>query len=91
MKTIRIDNWCKLWRLNDKRHREDGPACEYAHGTKEWWLNGELHREDGPAIENTDGTKEWWLSGVRYTKKEFHENNKSVILQYNYYYLKDNK
>ena len=21
-------------------HREDGPAIEYANGTREWWLDG---------------------------------------------------
>ena len=30
----------KSWWLNDKRHREDGPAIEYAEGDKEWHLNG---------------------------------------------------
>ena len=45
------------------RHREDGPAVEWANGTKYWWLNGELHREDGPAIEWANGTKYWWLNG----------------------------
>jgi hypothetical protein len=29
----------KVWRLNDKLHREDGPACEWADGSKELWLN----------------------------------------------------
>ena len=41
----------------DKRHREDGPAVEYADGSKEWYLNGKLHREDGPACEYADGSK----------------------------------
>jgi len=27
--------------LNDKLHREDGPAIEYADGSKYWWLNNE--------------------------------------------------
>ena len=54
--------------LNGKRHREDGPAAEYAGGTKEWWLNGKLHREDGPAIECASGTKEWYLDGKRHRK-----------------------
>jgi len=31
----------KEWRLNDKCHREDGPAVEYPDGSKEWWLNNE--------------------------------------------------
>ena len=30
----------KCWYLNDKRHREDGPAVEYADGSKYWYLNG---------------------------------------------------
>jgi hypothetical protein len=49
--------------LNNKCHRVDGPACEYADGEKQWRLNGKLHREDGPAIELADGHKEWWING----------------------------
>ena len=44
-------------------HREDGPAVEYANGSKAWFLNGKLHREDGPAVEYSDGDKEWYLNG----------------------------
>ena len=44
-------------------HREDGPAAEYASGSKEWFINGKLHREDGPAAEWADGSKEWRLNG----------------------------
>ena len=49
----------KVW-YNDRGqfHRVDGPAIEYANGTKSWYLNGKLHREDGPAIEWADGDKE---------------------------------
>jgi len=46
-------------------HREDGPACEHADGTKSWWLNGKRHRIDGPAVEWDDGHKEWWANGIR--------------------------
>ena len=56
-------NGDKCWFLNDKLHREDGPAVESAaNGAKEWWLNDKLHREDGPAVEWADGAKEWWLN-----------------------------
>ena len=48
------------------RHREDGPAVEYANGYKEWWQNGQLHRLDGPAAEYTDGDKYYY-----YQNKEF--------------------
>ena len=53
----------KRWYLNDKLHREDGPAYEDADGTKEWWLNGKWHREDGPAVERVGGSKYWFLHG----------------------------
>jgi hypothetical protein len=46
-----------------KCHREDGPAVEWADGTKFWWLNGKYHREDGPAVEYSNGTKIWYLNG----------------------------
>ena len=53
----------KYWRNdNGKLHREDGPAYEYADGTKEWYINGKLHRLDGPAIEYANGSKEWYLN-----------------------------
>jgi len=47
-------------------HREDGPAIEWASGTKAWYLNGKYHREDGPAIEYDSGTKAWYLNGKRH-------------------------
>ena len=52
------------WYKNGVRHREDGPAIEYADGRKQWYLNGLLHREDGPAFEWADGEKQWYLNGV---------------------------
>jgi hypothetical protein len=45
------------------RHREDGPAIEYADGGKLWYLRGVYHREDGPAVEWPNGYKEWRLNG----------------------------
>jgi len=56
--------------LNGKMHRTDGPAAEYADGTKHWCLNGKLHRTDGPACEYADGTKYWCLFGERYEDLE---------------------
>jgi len=34
------------WRLNDERHRENGPAITYTNGAKEWWLNGKQMSEE---------------------------------------------
>ena len=56
-------NGHKQWFLNKERHREDGPAIEYADGDKDWWLNGKRHREDGPAIEYVNGANYWFLNG----------------------------
>jgi hypothetical protein len=62
--TVKVnDNGDKFWYLNGERHREDGPAIEYANGAKIWFLNGERHREDGPAAERANGTKVWYLNG----------------------------
>jgi len=46
------------------RHRIDGPAIEYADGSKSWWVDGKRHRLDGPTIEFADGDKVWWVDDV---------------------------
>ena len=52
-------NGDKLWRLNGKFHREDGPAVEYAYGTKYWYLNdnnlteAEHKAKTDPTVEMT--------------------------------------
>ena len=65
-------NGTKRWYLNDKLHREDGPAVEYADGDKYWYLKGELHRENGPAVEFADGSKWWYLNDEELTEAEHH-------------------
>ena len=65
------NNGYEEWYLNDKLHREDGPAVEWDNGYKSWYLNGKRHREDGPAIEYSDGDKEWYLNGIEYTEDEW--------------------
>ena len=45
-------------------HRENGPAIEYADGSKFWWQNGLRHRMDGPANEWANGDKSWWQNGL---------------------------
>ena len=53
-----------IWRdLNGQLHRTDGPATEWADGSKMWCVNGQLHRTDGPAIILYDGSKMWYLNG----------------------------
>jgi len=46
----------------DILHRENGPAVEFANGTKAWYQNGKYHRTDGPAIEYVDGNKYYYLN-----------------------------
>jgi len=71
--TIRIyDNGMrKYFNKAGQRHREDGPAIEWANGSKFWFINDQRHREDGPAIEWADGSKFWWINGRRLTEAEF--------------------
>ena len=57
----------KIWRnANGEPHRLDGPAFEYADGSKAWCINGWCHRLDGPAIINANGNKQWWIDGKRH-------------------------
>ena len=45
--TVRVwPNGDKGWWLNDKLHREDGPAVESANGYKAWWLNNQEVTEE---------------------------------------------
>jgi len=71
-----LDSGTKEWRLNGKRHREDGPAVEWWDGRNDWWLNGKRHREDGPAIERAS-YKEWWLNDKQLTEEEFNTRNET--------------
>ena len=69
----------KVWYLNGKLHREDGPAIEYWDGSKYWFLNGERHREDGPAIESSDGSNRWHLNGTEYTEEQFNRKMSPTV------------
>ena len=61
----------RVWFLNGKLHREDGPAIECTNGANNWFLNGKRHREDGPAIEYDSGHKYWYINGEQLTEDEF--------------------
>lgn len=45
----------KVWRLDGKLHREDGPAIEYADGRKSWWLHSQKLTEEKHRL---------WTSGI---------------------------
>jgi len=57
-------NGNREWFVNGLRHREDGPAIEFADGRRYWYINGLRHREDGPAVEYADGTRGWYVNGL---------------------------
>ena len=67
---IHIDKYGNKFYYKDRamtiRHRIDGPAIEYASGSREWFVNGKRHRHDGPAIEWANGSKEWFVNGKRH-------------------------
>ena len=78
--TVKVfDNGDKSWYLNGKRHREDGPAVEWANGYKAWYLNDNRHRDDGPAIEEANGYKEWYLNGKELTAEDHTEQTAPAV------------
>ena len=54
----------KYYNKAGQLHRINGPAIEYADGTKYWYQNSLIHRTDGPAIEYADGEKYWYQNGL---------------------------
>lgn len=60
------ENGDRVWELEGKLHRLDGPAVIHLNGDMEWWINGLLHRENGPAIICKDGREEWRVNGKRH-------------------------
>ena len=58
----------KIWRLNGKLHREDGPACEYPDGTKYWFLNDKplTEKEHAERMNPPCEGKAVEIDGVRY-------------------------
>ena len=71
-----------FWFDNKSRHhRIDGPAAEYADGTKYWFINGKRHRLDGPAVIKPDGSKAWFVNGKHHRIDgpaiEYHNGRKS--------------
>ena len=74
-------NGSKVWYLDGKFHREDGPAVEYPDGSKVWYLHGKCHREDGPAGERPDGTKLWYLNGKKVTWQQVFRQAKTPEIE----------
>ena len=76
---IAPDGTWEKWILDDKYHREDGPAIiRYEDGVvvyEEWWVNGIPHRTDDSACIKYEGGKavykQWWVNGIQLTKADF--------------------
>ena len=69
------------WRLDGEKHREDGPAVEWANGYKAWYLNGKKHREDGPAVVDANGDEYWYLKGIQINKEDVMEISCGKIVE----------
>lgn len=63
-------NGHKLYYLDGKLHRTDGPAATYADGTIHYVVHGKYHREDGPAVIRSY-EKRYFIHGEELTKEEF--------------------
>jgi hypothetical protein len=64
--TVDKDKTICWYNDKDQRHRLDGPAIEWANGSKAWWVDGKYHRLDGPAYDGFDGSKSWYVNGKRH-------------------------
>ena len=63
----------EFYNSDGQLHRTNGPAIEYANGTKYWYQNGVCHRTDGPAVEWDSGGKSWFIDGKLLSEAEFKE------------------
>jgi hypothetical protein len=59
----KLEDGSERWELDDKLHRDDGPALITPEG-KSWYRHGQLHRDGGPAVEMAHGTKKWFQNDV---------------------------
>jgi len=64
----------EIYSLNDKYHREDGPAVQYWYENgqlkyESYWLNSKLYREDGPAYQ-------YWYDTGKLKSEEYYLNGK---------------
>jgi hypothetical protein len=58
------------WYLNEKFHREKGPAVFGDSIKYAWYQNGLRHRLDGPAIIWDDGRIVWHINGNEFTENQ---------------------
>lgn len=70
--TIDEDGNKRYFDCDGEYHRDEGPAIEYANGSKSWFINGKRHRIDGPACEWSTGPR-WYIDDKQLTEKEFNE------------------
>jgi hypothetical protein len=76
---VTVNEYKTEWKLNGKRHREDGPAVEWVSGRKDWYINGRHHHINGPAIEWPNGDKAWIIDGERMTEEEHQAQTQPAV------------
>ena len=64
--TVKVNtNGDKLWYQNGNLHRTDGPAIEYANGSKLWFIEGKGYTKgEFDAIVNVPKVKELTMSEI---------------------------
>jgi hypothetical protein len=58
-----LERGTRVWHLDGRLHREDGPAVQYSDGGAIWFRCGKCHRDGGPAFILADGGRLWYRHG----------------------------
>ena len=66
---ICYDN-AKIWSLDGKWHRANGPALTDIDGYEAWYNHGNRHRTDGPAIVFSNNLVQYWIRDKQLTEYE---------------------
>ncbi len=81
----------KYYLINEKFHREKGPAMNFHSGTKYWMQNDVAHRLDGPAMIYGDKYFMYYINGKNYDKFIYFIITKFLFIKQLFIHLFKNK
>ena len=73
----KLDDGSERWEVDDKLHRDDGPALITPEGIRHWYQHGVPHRDRGPAVDTGNPeTSRWFIHGRELTPGEVIETRR---------------